>query len=717
MILTNSEMKLATMRGLLLLLLTFLHQDNALPVETHENLLQNQTCPCQTRSCLKAAQTILSNMDLDQDPCVDFYRFACGGFEERFSDLNVDVNVDKQLDKQMKRTLKKLLTSDNIEKEPKVFWKARDYYSSCLKAKSTPKKQLKGLKQILDEFGGWPVLKGHAWDVPNFSWQDVTAKLYSEGLDIASILGVDIYYDYYRSLTNNKRVIQIREPSKLRNSSIVQDAYRKLIEDVATHLGAPQELLKQEVEDLMKFYENFSKILTKKEQKSTSMFSINSVVTVGDLYKISNEVDWLKYLLQIFPISIDVNTKIYLRIDETKLSNLIAFLMKTPSRVLANFILWKVVYDQISKLQDPKMMEMKINYTKTVFVDYMPMEKEQQWIVCLRDLNALLKPALTALYGRYYFKHEHKMELLQIFEMIRKSTETLVEKADWMNDSTKQQLKLKVSNFEIAMGYPDDLMDDEILDKYYESLTISKNEYLLNKLHLIKFVHRLNSQETQPDAPQTHWREIKNLLENNAYYDSNVVAFPVSHLKGIYFAPNRLQALNFGSLGSVFGHELFHGVNEFGLNNIMDIPDWWTPEDMKAFESQSTCTVKQYDKYQIQTNITVNGHNTLNENLSDNSGLKVAYMAYRKWIEANGEEPYLASLPYFNGKQLFWMAYANAWCASAYDISNLESGSFQYYTPNNYRVIGSIHNLEEFAKDFDCPSGSPMNPSDKCNVW
>uniref|UniRef100_A0A646QID6 Neprilysin n=1 Tax=Hemiscolopendra marginata TaxID=943146 RepID=A0A646QID6_9MYRI len=710
MILTNSEIKLATTRGLLLLLLIIGQQDNAMSQE-------RQQTPCETESCLNAAKTIVSNMDKNQDPCEDFYRFACGGFEKRYSDLNKDVSIDILLNKEMNLILKQLLTAANREEEPNVFWKMRDFYFSCLNAKSNLNKQIEGLQQLLEKFGGWPILKGHAWNVPNFSWQDVTAKLLSEGLNIASILGVDIFHDYYRSLTSNKRVIQIREPFPLKNNSIVHEAYRKLIEDFATHLEAPEDLLQQEVEDLMKFYMNFSKIITKKEDNSMAMFSINSLVTVGDLYKISNDVDWLEYFRQAFPISVDNNTNIYLRIHETKLKNIIAFLKKTPSRVLANFILWKVIYETIDSLQDPKITEMKINYKKALNFDYSAMEKEERWIKCLKDESHFLTPALTALYGRYYFTPENKIELLQMFEMIRKSTETLVENAEWMKHFTMHLLKLKVSNFDVAMGYPDDLMDDEILDKYYESLTISKNEYLLNKLQFRKFSHRLNSQEIQFDPPQIHWREIRTLFESNAYYEDDAVEFPVSHLKGIYYAPNRLQALNFGSIGAVFGHELFHGVNEFGLEIATDIPDWWTPEDTEAFESHSTCTVKQYDLFHIGKNITVNGQETLNENLSDNSGLKAAYMAYQKWIEANGEEPSLSGLPDFNAKQLFWMAFANAWCSSPYDINNLESDFFQFYTPNNYRVIGSIQNLEEFAKDFNCSSGSPMNPIKKCNVW
>uniref|UniRef100_A0A646QCN2 Neprilysin n=1 Tax=Hemiscolopendra marginata TaxID=943146 RepID=A0A646QCN2_9MYRI len=733
-----AEVKLDKLKGLLLLF-TFVQLDNARTVEGNSSVRQkqsspcinlscnltniletlkskssldlNETLPCRTESCFEAAVTILSNMDPNQDPCIDFYQFACGGYET----LKKKTDDKLILDSRMKRTLRNLLTCYKQKGEPDTFQKLRDYYSSCFNAESYPKKQIEGLQQILGECGGWPLLNSSR-DMTDFSWQDATANLLSKGFSNMNFLGVGVYGKFDVSLAEPSRILWIRSPGKL---SYRNEAHRELMKEVAIYLGAPEDHLNEEIEKMMKFEDEFNKIIVEEESKLEQLFDLNIVVTVGDLNRISKEVDWLKYFSQIFPINIDTKTPVFLQIEETKLWKIITLLKKTSNKVIANCIAWEVIFETKDNIKDPKIMKLVHAYNKKIR-PVIPSKQPLQWLNCLNEMKFFLTPGLNALFARYHFPQGHKDQIIKILEMVRHATENLIEKADWLDESSIQQLKLELSKFNEAIAYPDDLLDDKKLDNYYKSLKVTKREYYLNYIQLKQFLHLVKSEETIVNGSKNQWTLIDSLFPTTTYYYNSYKAMvlPMSQLQGFYFAANRSQALNFGSIGSILGHEIYHGLKEFGLTKFDDDVIYWTPKVREIFLNRTTCIKEQYKNFPLR-NTSVGGLPTFEENLSDNSGLKAAYMAYQSWIETNGEDLPLLGLTEFTGNQLFWLAFASNWCTPSNLITESEKHQefLNLLTSNKYRVIGTVQNLEEFANDFNCPSGSPMNPIEKCKVW
>ncbi|GIY47406.1 neprilysin-2, partial [Caerostris darwini] len=177
--------------------------------------------------------------------------------------------------------------------------------------------------------------------------------------------------------------------------------------------------------------------------------------------------------------------------------------------------------------------------------------------------------------------------------------------------------------------------------------------------------------------------------------------------------------LNFGAIGFVIGHEITHGFDDRGRqfdkdgNNI----NWWEPETDLTFKDRAQCIIDQYGNYSVgEVGLQVNGINTQGENIADNGGIKEAFRAYLQWIQDHGAEDFLPGIKY-SPTQLFWISAANVWCGKYRpEVLKLRimTGS---HSPAPYRVIGPLANTPEFAREFGCPLGSPMNPVKKCSVW
>uniref|UniRef100_A0A646QIG5 Neprilysin n=1 Tax=Hemiscolopendra marginata TaxID=943146 RepID=A0A646QIG5_9MYRI len=778
----NTELKLWLLRGLLLFLI-YIHQDNAMTVEGNSSVHQNQSSPCKTLGCNitdnamtvegnssvhqkqsspcitlgcnKTANMLLEYMDTNQDPCDDFYRFACGGFQEKYSNAGYNVYNKLILQREMKYILKKLLTCKELKGKPKIFSKMRNYYSACLKAPFDRQTQVKGLLQLLDEFGGWPILKGDSWQKASFSWLDASAKLVSKGLPRTSILGFRLREDQLSFMPNKFHItilLAFKKSDKNKNEILI----RTLVKEVAEYLNASGKDVDKEIRKMINFYQTYTE--TYEEEINDTELYPNSTMPVSYLYSISSKIDWLTYLRQMFPAAnINNNTIITdYQSSWTKLKAALKSIQSTDSRILANFILWQAIFDTIELLQVPKFSETKRNIRKNIPDSS---TKNKQWVQCIADMDEFLTPALSSLYARDYFTENDKKRVEWLYEWIEDSALKLLRNADWLDSFTKDNLLFKLTNMKTVIAYGIEIMNDTILDNYYENLSISKNEHFWNNIQLRKFHHDAISELIVPNATDKYWLNMESLLKSYISLSpiTNSLFFPLTYLRGVYFAPSRLYALDFGSLGSQFGYIFYGGISEFDERSLEFSS--WSLEATNELFNRSQCTIERESKFQHTINTTEyqqNGtNNTENQqtetnttenqqqwnkhqnsstkrikflelsrkipllnNLNTNFGLKVAYMAYQNLFELIGEERPLFNLTKYSSKQLFWISFANSMCSSknyykSYDtkLSNMHRSDVLK------RAFNSIKNMEEFAQDFGCAAGSPMNPIKKCIVW
>jgi membrane metallo-endopeptidase-like protein 1 len=190
-------------------------------------------------------------------------------------------------------------------------------------------------------------------------------------------------------------------------------------------------------------------------------------------------------------------------------------------------------------------------------------------------------------------------------------------------------------------------------------------------------------------------------------------------LQDHFFDPERPQYMNYGGIGEVIGHEITHGFDDGGRQYDKDgnLIDWWEPETNRTFARKSQCLVEQYGNYTVpEIEMSLNGVKNLGENIADNGGIKIAYRGYLRWLDRNKVEKALPGLPY-TPRQMFWISAATNGCTKykkEYLKQMVMSG---FHSPYYFRILVPFMNSDYFARDFNCPLGSPMNPKYKCRVW
>jgi endothelin-converting enzyme/putative endopeptidase len=177
------------------------------------------------------------------------------------------------------------------------------------------------------------------------------------------------------------------------------------------------------------------------------------------------------------------------------------------------------------------------------------------------------------------------------------------------------------------------------------------------------------------------------------------------------------DAVNFGGIGSVIGHELTHGFDDQGrkFDPKGNLADWWTEEDAKEFEKRASCIADEYSQFTVAGDVHLNGRLTLGENTADNGGVRIALMALQDTLKGSGSTP--ASRDGFTPEQRFFLAYGQVWCESSTDQSAKLRAQTDSHSPGRYRVNGVLSNMPEFQKAFNCAAGSPMVRENACRVW
>ena len=217
------------------------------------------------------------------------------------------------------------------------------------------------------------------------------------------------------------------------------------------------------------------------------------------------------------------------------------------------------------------------------------------------------------------------------------------------------------------------------------------------------------------------WRTFIAAYVNSFYLPPmNTINICPAILSGVTFNVSRPRYMNYGALGFITGHEITHGFDDEGSQRDGDgnLVNWWQPETKKKYKAKTKCIIEQYGNYSVEIGgktIHLNGINTQGENIADNGGIKEAYKAYQQSVRHHGEELPLPQLGY-TPTQLFWLSAASFWC-TVYTPENLSKLIRDTHSPDRFRVIGPFSNSPEFASDWKCPAGSPMNPTKKCSVW
>jgi predicted metalloendopeptidase len=326
--------------------------------------------------------------------------------------------------------------------------------------------------------------------------------------------------------------------------------------------------------------------------------------------------------------------------------------------------------------------------------------------------DQLLGEALGQPYVDETFGAEGKERMLAMVNALEKALAADIEDLPWMTADTRKQAEVKLQAISNKIGYPEKWRD-------YGSVKIVRGDLLGNTQRARAFeVKRILNKIGKP-LDKAEWTMTPPTV--NAYYNpsENDINFPAGILQPPFFEQAVDDAVNFGGIGVVIGHELTHGFDDQGskFDAQGNLTNWWTDKDRQEFEKRTGCVADEYASFVAVDDVHLNGRLTLGENTADNGGLRIARMALNSQRAVKPDSKANQTVDGFTPEQRFFLGFAQVWCENRSPESERLLAKTDPHSPGRYRVKGSVQNDPDFAKAFGCKSGQPMISQNACRVW
>ncbi len=336
-----------------------------------------------------------------------------------------------------------------------------------------------------------------------------------------------------------------------------------------------------------------------------------------------------------------------------------------------------------------------------------------RWKRVITSEDEAVGEALGKLYVAFNFPPEAKARALELVNNLKEALADRIKTLEWMDQPTKEQALKKLAAMQVKIGYPNKWLD-------YSLLKIDRGPYVLNEMRASQFETNRELSKIGKPVDRTEWGMTPPTV--NAYYqpNRNEIVFPAGILQPPFFYANADDAVNYGGIGAVIGHEMTHGFDDQGRQFDADgnLRDWWSPKSAAEFKKRSQAVVNQYNEYEPLPGMHVNGELTQGENIADIGGVKLAYAALQKALDKNPQarEQKIDGL---TPEQRFFLSFAAIWRSKIREEDQKLRLNTDPHSPAQYRVNGPLSDLPEFAKAFNAPDGSPMvRPADKrVNIW
>src|SRR5438270_8338116 len=420
--------------------------------------------------------------------------------------------------------------------------------------------------------------------------------------------------------------------------------------------------------------------------------------TVADLQKEAPVFDWKRYITGVGTPPVDsVNV-----VAPEYMTALNGVINNTSLDDLKTYLRWHLIRDAAPLLPDAFVNENFDFYGKTLRG---AKEIRPRWKRCVRLTDNALGEALGIAYVQRTFGKEGKERMLQLVHNVETALRDDINTLDWMTPATKKEAEVKLNSLANKIGYPETWRD-------YSGVKVVPHDALRNAERASAFEFKRQLDKIGKPVDKKEWEMTPPTV--NAYYDPlmNNINFPAGILQPPFFDKNQDDAVNYGAVAVVIGHELTHGFDDAGrqFDPKGNLRDWWTPEDAKAFEERASCIEQQYGSYTAIDDVKVNGKLTLGENAADNGGMHIAHMALLETPEGKANKV----IDGFSRDQRFFIGFAQMWCQNETDQALRLLAQTNPHSPDRWRVVGAVTNMPEFAKAFSCKRGQPMVPAKQC---
>ena len=644
----------------------------------------------------------VNSLDRSADPCVDFYKFTCGGWMKN-NPIPADQSswsVYGKLANENSQFLWGILEADaKLKDRTPVQQKIGDYYAACMDTAaidrlglSPLKPELEGIAAIQDRKGLAAFLREGADRRGSYffrasSEQDAkNAEVVIVGLNAGGLGLPD--RDYYTKTDAKSEEIRKR--------------YVAYLAQLLVLAGEPQAKADGEAAATMRIETELAKAsLTRVEQR--------------DPYQIYHPMK----LAQVESLMPAAELGVYLRAEKVPEASLENINVSQPKffaavqTILANEPLDDLKAYLRTHALNNAAPNLSSNFEEAQFSFFSKYlrgtpQMQPRWKRCERQVDRNLGEALGQEFVARTFSADTKGQVLKMTEQIEAAMQEEIEHLDWMSDATKKQAIVKLHAVRNKIGYPDKWRD-------YSSLTISPTDHLGNVVRARVFNEKREWAKVGKPVDHGEWGMTPPTV--NAYFNPqmNDINFPAGVLQPPLYDPKEDDAPNYGNTGGTIGHELTHGFDDEGrqFDAGGNLKDWWTPADAKGFEDRINCQREQYAQYVVVDDIHINSKLTSGEDVADLGGTLLAYIAWKKQTAGMNLQPKDGFTP----DQRFFIGYAQWACENTRPENLRVNAITDPHSPGIARVNGIVSNLPQFAAAFGCKAGQPMVKAPMCKVW
>ncbi|MFA6402579.1 MAG: M13 family metallopeptidase [Salinivirgaceae bacterium] len=644
------------------------------------------------------------NMDLTANPGDDFNQYANGGWmknnpmpedKSRFGtfDQLIDAN-EKQLKVIVEELSSKSFTEGSISDKIAVFYKTgmdtntiekngitdlNEYFEQINQIKSATdvQGQLERFHQL--SIGSAFGIYGGA-DSKNSEM--VITHLYQSGLGMPD-------RDYY--LSDLERFVTIRKQ------------YLIHVENIFKLLGDEDSVAKQNAQIIFEFEKKLAVASMDRLSLRDPNKTYNKLTQV-ELSTLSPNFDWNHYFSAIGLQN--PGNVIAMQPDFLKEFN--SLLANEPIETWKTYFRWNLIRSTAGYLNASFVEEQFNFYGKTL--SGTP-ELKPRWKRVMDVTNNALDEAMGQMYVERYFPAEAKERMLKLVDNLKLALGERINQLEWMSDETKANAQNKLAAISVKIGYPDKWKD-------YSSLKVSSNSYLINVLNARSFGFNENMAKINKPVDKTEWHMPPQMV--NAYYSPtmNEIVFPAGILQPPFFYIDGDDAVNYGAIGVVIGHEMSHGFDDKGrlYDKNGNLNTWWTDKDSELFTGRTEVLVQQFNEFEVADSVKANGKYTLGENIADLGGVNISYIAFTKTEQWKNQQ---IKIDGFTPDQRFFLAYAHVWAQNIRDAEILRRTQEDVHSLGKFRVNGPLRNVTEFHKAFDIKEGQYMflPEAARASIW
>ncbi|XP_017852279.1 neprilysin-4 [Drosophila busckii] len=662
----------------------------------------------------KAAE-IKSRLDTSVQPCDNFYNYACGNWKRQNPAqllANVATDTFEQLSSGFERRLLRLLQS--AAPANKLEQQLQDFHKSCLRLEPSDADYKQSLRQLYSEFGELPVLS-ERWNDANYSWWRQLGAIAGK-YNIQPLISVDILNDMRNSSLRRVYVGPPRLSPSLSaadikgNSMLAQLEMSGLQNMLETYLELSAQqasALTLEMLQLRKQLSEGSGAATKAQTLAEEV----SELTLVELQQLcgSSELNMTEFLGLVLGAQ-HVPAKLYVY-QPAYLQHVLATLAQTPAQRIANYVLWQLL--------EPFLLLANKRHGQG--------QGQEQLHWCVKQTRKHFGELSEHLIYARYRSDAAESEVHAVWQQMRATFRQQLagDKLDWMAPQTRQLAIEKLERMQLhILAY-----DAQNFEQLYGQLALNASNYVRNLQQLLQVAAARNvaqltnsSSSSSGSSMAAQHTEVLSFTPAYSMLD-NCINIPVALLQPHYFwAPEYPKALRYATLGYLLGHELIHGFDDDGRNYDAagNLSPWWDERSRYEYDERRKCFQAQYHQFRYD-GLQLPNLVEQSENIADNGGIKLAYQAYQSWLQqqpaAQQQLETLPGLEHLNPNQLFFVSYAQLWCADVQSLFRTWLVAVDEHAPSMFRVVGPLSNFQEFSWVFNCSQAAPMDPEYKCAIY